>query len=121
MLPFSAACQEFPACQLRPGTVRCGPGLAVGLRVAARTSLHVPRLRCHEVSSCQPSGPIGALLQSCSVLLCLTLSPAGNGEGLGTLGLHQPKLRELATEAGFSSVRRVPMDNPFNNLYQLTP
>jgi hypothetical protein len=42
-------------------------------------------------------GPIGALLQSCSVLLCLTL------------------------EAGFSSVRRIPMDNPFNSLYELTP
>ena len=69
----------------------------------------------------QNHGPIGALLQSCSVMLCLTLSLAGNGEGLGTLGLHEPKLRELATEAGFSSVRRVPMDNPFNSLYELTP
>lgn len=66
-------------------------------------------------------GPIGALLQSCSVLLCLTLSLSGGGEGLGTLGLHEPKLRELATEAGFSGVRRIPMDNPFNNLYELTP
>ena len=66
-------------------------------------------------------GPIGALLQSCSVLLCLTLSLAGNGKGLGTLGLHEPKLRELATEAGFSTVRCAPMDNPFNSLYQLTP
>ena len=69
----------------------------------------------------QNHGPIGALLQSCSVMLCLTLSLAGNGEGLGTLGLHEPKLRELATEAGFSRVRRVPMDNPFNSLYALTP
>jgi SAM-dependent methyltransferase len=69
----------------------------------------------------QNRGPIGALLQSCSVLLCLPLSLAGNGEGLGTLGLHEPRLRALATEAGFSGVRRVPMDNPFNNLYELTP
>jgi SAM-dependent methyltransferase len=69
----------------------------------------------------QNQGPIGALLQSCSVLLCLTLSLAGDGEGLGTLGLHEPKLRELATEAGFSNVRRVPMDNPFNSLYEVTP
>jgi SAM-dependent methyltransferase len=69
----------------------------------------------------QNQGPIGALLQSCSVLLCLTLSLSANGEGLGTLGLHEPKLRELAAEAGFSSVRRIPMDNPFNSLYELTP
>jgi hypothetical protein len=41
--------------------------------------------------------------------------------GLGTLGLHEPKLRELGTEAGFASVRRIPMDNPFNSLYELTP
>jgi SAM-dependent methyltransferase len=68
----------------------------------------------------QNQGPIGALLQSCSVLLCLTLSLSGDGEGLGTLGLHEPKLRELASEAGFSSVQRIPMDNPFNNLYELT-
>jgi 2-polyprenyl-3-methyl-5-hydroxy-6-metoxy-1,4-benzoquinol methylase len=65
-------------------------------------------------------GPIGALLQSCSVLLCLTLSLSANGEGLGTLGLHEPKLRELGTEAGFASVRRIPIDNPFNSLYELT-
>jgi hypothetical protein len=69
----------------------------------------------------QNQGPIGALLQSCSVLLCLTLSLADNGDGLGTLGLHEPKRRELANDAGFSSVRRVPMDNPFNSLYELTP
>ena len=69
----------------------------------------------------QNQGPISALLQSCSVLLCLTLSLAGNGEGLGTLGLHEPKLREFGLEAGFSSVRRIPMDNPFNSLYELTP
>jgi 2-polyprenyl-3-methyl-5-hydroxy-6-metoxy-1,4-benzoquinol methylase len=66
-------------------------------------------------------GPVGALLQGCSVLLCLTLSLSGGGEGLGTLGLHESKLRELASEARFSSVRRVEMDNPFNTLYELTP
>jgi hypothetical protein len=54
------------------------------------------------------------------VLLCLTLSLAANGEGLGTLGLHEPKLRELGTEAGFATVRRIPMDNPFNSLYELS-
>jgi hypothetical protein len=51
----------------------------------------------------------------------LTLSLSGNGEGLGTLGLHELKLRELASEAGFSNVRHLQMDNPFNNLYELAP
>ena len=48
-------------------------------------------------------GPIGALFQSCSVLLCLTLSLAGDGEGLGTLGLPEPKLREFGQQAGFGT------------------
>jgi hypothetical protein len=51
----------------------------------------------------------------------LTLSLAGHGEGLGTLGPHEPKLRELAIRAGFSTVRRLPMDDPFNSLYELVP
>jgi hypothetical protein len=47
-----------------------------------------------------------------SLLLSLTLSLSGNGEGLGTVGLHEAKLWEFATDAGFSSVRRIPMDKP---------
>ena len=39
--------------------------------------------------------------------------------GLGTLGFHEPKVRELCAEAGFSSVRRVSLENPFNNLYEI--
>jgi hypothetical protein len=35
------------------------------------------------------------------------------------MGLPESKLRELSTEAGFGSVRRVPMDNPFNSLYEI--
>ena len=65
-------------------------------------------------------GPIGALFQGCSVLLCLTLSLADHGEGLGTLGLPEPKLREFGQQAGFGKIRRIPMDNPFNALYELT-
>jgi len=65
-------------------------------------------------------GPIASLLYGFSLLYCMTTSLAEGGEGLGTLGLPEPKLRELAAEAGFSSVRRVEMDNPFNSLYELT-
>ena len=63
--------------------------------------------------------PVGALFYGFSVLLCLTQSLAEHGEGLGTMGLPESKLRELSTEAGFGSVRRVPMDNPFNSLYEI--
>ena len=65
------------------------------------------------------TGPLGALFHGFSVLYCMTTSLAGGGMGLGTLGFHEPKVRELCAEAGFSHVRRVPLDNPFNNLYEI--
>ena len=64
-------------------------------------------------------GPLGALFHGFSVLYCMTTSLSRGGAGLGTLGLPESKLNELATEAQFVSVRRVPLDNPFNNLYEL--
>jgi 2-polyprenyl-3-methyl-5-hydroxy-6-metoxy-1,4-benzoquinol methylase len=66
-------------------------------------------------------GPIGAFLHGASVLYCMTTSLANDGEGLGTLGLHPPKLSELAEEAGYSDVWQAPLDDPFNNLYALKP
>src|SRR5262245_331256 len=66
------------------------------------------------------AGPLGALFHGFSVLYCMTTSLARGGAGLGTLGLPESKLNELATQAGFARVRRVPLDNPFNNLYEVT-
>jgi 2-polyprenyl-3-methyl-5-hydroxy-6-metoxy-1,4-benzoquinol methylase len=66
-------------------------------------------------------GSLGAMFHGFSVLYCMTTSLAGGGMGLGTLGFHEPKVRELCAEAGFSSVRRVPLENPFNNLYEIRP
>ena len=66
-------------------------------------------------------GPLGALFHGFSVLYCMTTSLAAGGAGLGTLGFHEPKVRELCAQAGFSSVRRVPLENPFNNLYEIRP
>src|SRR5512146_1947012 len=65
------------------------------------------------------TGPIAALLYGFSILYCMTTSLAEGGEGLGTLGLPEPVLRELAGKAGFTQVRHVEMDNPFNRLYEL--
>jgi SAM-dependent methyltransferase len=67
------------------------------------------------------AGPLGSLFYGFSVLYCLTTSLAGHGEGLGTVGLPEGKLQELGAEAGFNKVRRVPIENPFNNLYELQP
>ena len=51
----------------------------------------------------------------------MTTSLAGGGEGLGSLGLPESKVEELCAEAGFSSVRKLPLENPFNNIYEVTP
>jgi SAM-dependent methyltransferase len=66
-------------------------------------------------------GLTGSLFYGVSVLYCMTTSLASHGEGLGTLGLPETKLRELCAEAGFSNVQRVPLEIPFNNLYEATP
>ena len=63
------------------------------------------------------AGPLGALFYGFSVLYCMTSSLAGGGEGLGTVGLPEPTLVTLCQEAGFGSIDRVALENPFNSLY----
>ena len=41
------------------------------------------------------TGPIGSIFHGISILYCMTTSLAGGGAGLGTLGLHEHKLRDL--------------------------
>jgi SAM-dependent methyltransferase len=69
----------------------------------------------------QNRGPIAALFYGCSVLYCMNVSLAHGGAGLGTCGLHERKLEEIGTATGFGTIRRVPLENPFNNLYELRP
>jgi 2-polyprenyl-3-methyl-5-hydroxy-6-metoxy-1,4-benzoquinol methylase len=65
------------------------------------------------------AGPMGALLYGISVLFCMTQSLAAHGEGLGTFGMPEPKVREMCAEAGFGEVRRAPIEDPFNCLYEI--
>jgi SAM-dependent methyltransferase len=67
------------------------------------------------------ANPLGAMFHGVSVFYCMTTSLANNGAGLGTLGFHEAKVRDLCERAGFSSVQRVPRENPFNNLYEAKP
>jgi SAM-dependent methyltransferase len=64
-------------------------------------------------------GPLGALFLGFSVMYCMTTSLAAGGVGLGTVGFHEHKVQELCAEAGFSTIRKVPIDNPFHNLYEI--
>jgi 2-polyprenyl-3-methyl-5-hydroxy-6-metoxy-1,4-benzoquinol methylase len=66
-------------------------------------------------------GPIATLFYGFSILYCMTTSLAAGGLGLGTVGLPESTLRRLASQAGFGSVRRVPLDNPFNSLFEVRP
>lgn len=65
--------------------------------------------------------PLGSMLHGFSLLYYMTTSLAWGGAGLGTLGFHQRKVQEMCPEAGFRSVRLVPLENPFNNLYEILP
>ena len=66
-------------------------------------------------------GPLASLFYGFSVTYCMTTSLAGGGVGLGTCGLPPAKARELCLEAGFSQCEMLPLENPFNNLYDVTP
>src|SRR6516164_8040427 len=96
-------------------------GLLRSIRDALRPD---GRYLCLEINCAdQPDGnvgPIASLLYGFSLLYCMTTSLAQGGEGLGTLGLPESSLRQLAGKTGFGHVRRVEMDNPFNTLYELT-
>ncbi len=61
---------------------------------------------------------VGKFLYSVSTLYCMTQSLAQNGAGIGA-AMGEPKARELATAAGFSHFRRLPIQDPFCALYEL--
>ena len=55
-----------------------------------------------------------------SVFYCMTTSLANGGDGLGTCGMPEAKVREVSEAAGFSTVARAGED-PFNVLYEIRP
>jgi 2-polyprenyl-3-methyl-5-hydroxy-6-metoxy-1,4-benzoquinol methylase len=62
--------------------------------------------------------PVGKAFACVSPLHCMTVSLAHHGEGLGTV-LGERGVRELAREAGFSTIEKLPIDNPFNQFFAL--
>ena len=98
----------------------------VGLLRAIRRALEpggtylMLEMRCAD-DPAENVGPFGTLLYGISVLYCMSTSLAHGGAGLGTCGCPPEKVRQLCAEAGFSSVRQLPLENPFNVLYAVTP
>ena len=97
-------------------------GLLRAIRVALRPDgiYLCVEINCAERLE-ENAGPIGALFHGFSILLCMTTSLAEGGAGLGTLGLPEPAMRAYCARAGFSHMRRVPLENPFNVLYEVHP
>jgi 2-polyprenyl-3-methyl-5-hydroxy-6-metoxy-1,4-benzoquinol methylase len=55
-----------------------------------------------------------------SLSYCMTTSLAHGGEGLGTLGMSERVVRELCSEAGFGTVKKLPCSNDFTSLFEIT-
>jgi hypothetical protein len=64
-------------------------------------------------------GPLAAFFYGFSILYCMTTSLAQGGAALGTLGFNPHVARQLCGEAGFTDVRVLPLDNPFNHVYEV--
>lgn len=78
---------------------------------------------CAEIKAAETleenAGPLGAFFYATSVLYCMTVSLAEGGAGLGTAGMPPSKVRELCAEAGFGSVRLLPIEHPFRNVFEI--
>jgi len=63
-------------------------------------------------------GVAGKFMYSQSASYCLNVSLAAHGPGLGSL-MGEAKIRELASEAGFSSLEKLPVPHPVFSFYML--
>jgi 2-polyprenyl-3-methyl-5-hydroxy-6-metoxy-1,4-benzoquinol methylase len=69
------------------------------------------------------SNPLAPLMYGYSILTCMASSASTpDGLALGTVGLPEPRMRELVTAAGFSRFQRVAgLEHPFNAYYEARP
>ncbi len=65
--------------------------------------------------------PLGAIFYAVSVLFCLQVAVADGGPGYGSLGLSHPVLTDLCRQSGFQNVDALPVEDPMNSVYLVTP
>jgi SAM-dependent methyltransferase len=62
----------------------------------------------------------GRTLYGASTMHCLTVSLAQNGEGLGS-AIGETLARSLAVEAGFTTFEKLPVRNPYHQVFLASP
>jgi ubiquinone/menaquinone biosynthesis C-methylase UbiE len=62
----------------------------------------------------------GRTLYGASTMHCLTVSLAQNGEGLGS-AIGENLARSLAAEAGFATFEKLPIKNPYHQVFLARP
>jgi 2-polyprenyl-3-methyl-5-hydroxy-6-metoxy-1,4-benzoquinol methylase len=60
--------------------------------------------------------PVGRTLYGASTMHCMTVSLAQGGEGLGS-AISEDLAKSLGTEAGFTTLERLPIKNPFHQIF----
>jgi len=62
----------------------------------------------------------GRTLYGASTMHCLTVSLAQGGEGLGS-AIGENLARSLAVEAGFATFEKLPLKNPYHQVFLARP
>ncbi len=62
--------------------------------------------------------PLGKLFYSVSTLQCMTVSLAHNGAGYGAC-MGAANVKKVAELAGFTRFRKLPIENPFNQYFEI--
>lgn len=85
-------------------------------------TLLVKEIRCADTLEDNRANPMLAMLFGFSITSCMSSATSEpGGMGLGTVGLPESRLRELATAAGFGSVTRHDVGEPTNLYYEVRP
>ena len=67
----------------------------------------------------QNAGPMATILYGTGLLYTTPVALANGGNDFGIMGFGEPVVRRLCHEAGFTMVRRLPVANPVNALYEV--
>ena len=64
-------------------------------------------------------GPMSTILAGTGLLYTTPVALANGGNDFGILGFGERAIHALCQQAGFENVRRLPLDNPANALYEV--